>query len=92
MELQFSWDPKKAADNVRKHGVSFAEALTAFADPLSVTVLDRDHSAREERFLLVGLSERRRLLVVAHAEKGTQIRIINARPATRAERETYEED
>ncbi|MDO8665080.1 MAG: BrnT family toxin [Gemmatimonadales bacterium] len=92
MELQFSWDPKKAADNVRKHGISFAEALTAFADPLSVTVLDPDHSAREERSLLVGLSERRRLLVVAHAEKGTQIRIINARPATRAERETYEED
>lgn len=92
MEFEFSWDPKKAAANLRKHGVSFDEALTAFADPLSITVPDPEHSAREERFLLVGLSKRGRLLVVAHAELNTQIRIINARPATRAERETYEED
>ena len=92
MEFQFGWDPKKAAANLRKHGVSFDEALTAFADPLSITVPDTEHSATEERFLLVGLSKRGRLLVVAHAELSTQIRIINARPATRAERETYEED
>jgi uncharacterized DUF497 family protein len=91
MELRFSWDPKKAAANARKHGVTFSEALTAFKDPLSVTIPDPDHSAGEERFLLVGLSDRGKLLVVAHLELGVQIRIINARPATRAERETYEE-
>jgi uncharacterized DUF497 family protein len=92
MELRFSWDPNKAAANLRKHGVSFEEALTTFADPLSVTIPDPAHSASEERFLLVGLSNAGRLVVVAHAELGTQIRIISARPATRAERETYEED
>ena len=89
--MYFSWDPKKAAANKRKHGVSFAEATTAFQDPLSVTIPDPDHSAREERFLLVGLSSLGRLLVVAHRELGLEIRIINARSATRPERVNYEE-
>ncbi|MEK6767426.1 MAG: BrnT family toxin [Gemmatimonadota bacterium] len=92
MALEFAWDPKKAASNLRKHGVSFEEALTAFADPLSITIPDPEHSAAEERCILVGLSGRGRLLVVAHIEVSEQIRIINARPATRAERVTYEED
>jgi uncharacterized DUF497 family protein len=92
MDLEFTWDPKKAAVNLRKHGVSFLEAMTAFVDPLSVTVADPDHSTMEHRFLLTGLSQRTRLLVVAHAERGAQIRIISARLATRSERQTYEEE
>ena len=78
--------------NTRKHGVGFPEATTVFNDVLSVTIADPDHSADEERFLLVGLSNRRRLLVVAHAERGEAIRIISARRADRQERRTYEED
>lgn len=76
-----------------KHGVSFDEASTAFADPLSITVPDPDHSARESRFLLVGRSTQHRILVVVHAERGeSDIRLISARPASRLERRTYEED
>ena len=92
MDADFEWDPRKATDNRRKHGVSFDEAVTAFADPLSVTVPDPDHSAAEEaRYILVGRSAEGRLLVVSHAERGTAIRIISARPATRRERAQYEE-
>jgi uncharacterized protein len=91
MALRFSWDARKAASNRRKHGVSFEEATTAFGDPLSLTVPDPDHGADEERFLLVGQSDRQRLLVVAHAERGDEIRLISARPATRGERRNYEE-
>jgi uncharacterized DUF497 family protein len=71
--------------------VSFGEATTAFGDPLSLTVPDPDHAAGEERFLLLGQSDRQRLLVVAHAERGDELRIISARPATRRERRSYEE-
>jgi uncharacterized protein len=91
MALRFSWDARKAASNRRKHGVSFEEATAAFGDPLSLTVPDPDHAAGEERFLLLGQSDRQRLLVVAHAERGDEIRIISARPATRRERRSYEE-
>jgi uncharacterized DUF497 family protein len=92
MELRFQWDPRKAAANLRKHRVSFEEAATAFADPLSLTIPDPDHSAGEARALLLGLSERGRLVVVAHAERGAEIRIISARLADRHERRDYEED
>ena len=92
MSLQFTWDPQKAAANLRKHKVGFPEAATAFADPLSLTIPDPDHSVGEERFVLIGQSERRRLVVVAHAERGDLIRIISARLATRRERKTYEEE
>jgi uncharacterized DUF497 family protein len=92
MSLQFTWDPRKAAANLRKHGVGFPEAATAFADPLSLTIADPDHSVGEERFVLIGHSERRRLVVVAHVERGELIRIISARSATRPERKTYEEE
>lgn len=92
MSLQFTWDPQKAASNLRKHGVGFPEAATAFADPLSLTIPDPDHSVGEERFVLIGQSDRRRLVVVAHVERGTLIRIISARLATRRERTTYEEE
>ena len=91
MALRLTWEPRKAASNRRKHGVSFEEAGSAFADPLSVTVPDPDHSENEERYLLLGQSDRNRLLVVAHVERGDVIRIINARPATRRERRRYEE-
>jgi uncharacterized DUF497 family protein len=90
--LQFTWDRAKAAANLRKHGVDFEEAATAFGDPLSITIPDPDHSAGEERWLLVGQSNAGRLLVVAHTERGDEIRLINARPATRRERDTYEEE
>ena len=92
MSLQFTWDPQKAAANLRKHKVGFPEAATAFADPLSLTIPDPDHSVGEERFVLIGQSARRRLVVVAHAERGDLIRIVSARLATRRERKTYEEE
>jgi uncharacterized protein len=92
MSLQFTWDQRKAPANLRKHGIGFPEAATAFADPLSLTIPDPDHSAGEARFILIGQSERRRLVVVAHVERGDLIRIISARPATRRERKTYEEE
>ncbi len=90
MALRFRWDPRKAASNERKHGVGFREATTVFDGSLSVTVSDPDHSVNEERFLLLGLSNRRRL-VVAHSERGESIRIISARRANRRERRMYEE-
>ena len=71
MSLQFTWDPKKATANLRKHGVGLPEAATAFADPHSITIADPDHSAGEERFVLIGQSDRRRLVVVAHVDAGT---------------------
>ena len=92
MSLRFTWDPAKATANLRKHGVSFMEASTAFADPLSITIPDPDHSVSEERFVLIGLSNRQHLVVVAHVERGDLIRIISARPANRYERKTYEEE
>ena len=90
--LRFVWDREKAAANVRKHGVSFDEAATAFGDPLSIAVTDPEHSVGEERWLLLGQSATGRLLVVAHTEHRDEIRIISARPATRRERQNYEED
>jgi uncharacterized DUF497 family protein len=91
MALQFAWDERKAASNQRKHGISFAEAATAFADPLSVTIPDPDHSDVEERFILIGQTGNVQVVVVAHVERGDTIRIISARPATRRERSFYEE-
>ena len=92
MALRFTWDARKAAANVRKHGVSFEEAATAFGDPLSITVPDPDHSGTEERFVLVGISESHRHLIVVHLERARDAyRIISARPASRRERRQYEE-
>jgi hypothetical protein len=89
--LQFEWDPVKAAANQSKHSVSFSEAATVFRDPFSATAPDPDHSAHEERFLIIGVSENGRLLIVAHTERGDTIRIISARELTRAERRAYAE-
>ena len=87
----FEWDPKKAEANLSKHGVSFAEAVTAFGDPLSMNMADPDHSEGEERFIVLGMSDRYRLLVVSYTERPPRTRIISARLATRNERRQYEE-
>lgn len=89
--MQFQWDAVKAATNRRKHRVTFEEASSVFADPLALTFRDPDHSAGEARFLTFGISEARRLLVVAHTQRGRRIRLISARRATRSERRIYEE-
>lgn len=91
MALNFEWDERKAATNLQKHAVSFEEAATAFADQLSLTIPDPDHSEREERFILLGLSYRNRLVVVVHTERHDDIRIISARKAVRTERRQYEQ-
>jgi uncharacterized DUF497 family protein len=88
---RFAWDPRKASTNLRKHGVSFWDAHTAFRDPLSITTPDPEHSAGEDRFLLVGLTRAGRLVVVAFAERRDEIRLISARVATHRERTAYEE-
>ena len=90
--LQFDWDPAKAVSNEAKHGVAFAEAATAFGDPLSLTVPDPEHSVGEARFVLIGLTYMGRLVVVAHLESDSSIRIISARSATTTERKTYEQE
>jgi uncharacterized DUF497 family protein len=91
MAAGFEWDPDKAATNKRKHGVSFDEAASAFFDPLSLTIPDPTHSTDEDRFVILGESSRRRLLVVVHVTRGENIRIISARVATKRERINYEE-
>ena len=89
--MEFEWDPKKAAGNLAKHGVSFQEATTVFDDPLSVTVPDPDHSAEENRFIIVGESHRGRLLIVSQVGRNDRIRLISARELTHPERSVYEE-
>jgi uncharacterized DUF497 family protein len=88
--MRFEWDENKAAANLLKHGVSFEEAATVFGDPLSDTFDDPDHSAEEHRFVIIGMSERGKMLIVAHTDDGDIVRIISAREPTRREREFYE--
>ncbi|HJT78017.1 MAG TPA: BrnT family toxin [Gemmataceae bacterium] len=92
MSLDFEWDEGKAKRNSRKHRVSFEEASTVFGDPLALTIPDPLHSEKEDRFVTLGESSRRRLLVVVSTERGGRIRIISARVATRRERKDYEEN
>lgn len=92
MGLIFEWDDKKARENVDKHKISFEEASTVFGDPLSLTIIDLQHSYEEERFIIIGESINQQLLVVVHIERGDTIRIISARTATSLERKTYEEN
>ncbi|MDF0554262.1 BrnT family toxin [Kamptonema sp. UHCC 0994] len=89
--MQFEWNENKAASNLSKHGVSFEEAKTVFDDPLYVDFYDPDHSNDEERYLIVGESNRGRLLIVSYTERCDSIRLISSREVTRTERETYEE-
>lgn len=88
--MEFEWDPQKAAANLRKHGVDFAEAMTVFSDPLEWTIPDPDHSEGEHRFLSIGISTASRLVVVAYTERLGRTRIINAREANSQERKHYE--
>jgi len=89
--VRFEWNARKAATNLRKHGVSFDEAASVFLDSLSATGDDPDHSLDERRFVTFGISSSGRLLVVAHVHHDDVIRIVTARLATRAERKLYEE-
>jgi uncharacterized DUF497 family protein len=86
----FAWDPVKAATNIAEHGVAFDEASTVFADPFALLMPDPDHSVGEDRFLLLGMSTRQRLLVVAFTDRPPLTRLIFARRATRRERRRYE--
>ena len=90
--MRFTWDENKAARNLIKHDISFEEATTVFGDPLSDTYPDPDHSDEEQRFIIRGMSERGKILVVSHTDDGELVRVISAREATYGERESYEED
>jgi hypothetical protein len=83
---------EKAKSNARKHGVELEEASTVFGDPLAVLMLDPDRSVEEERYIVLGMSNRQRLLVVAFTERPPRTRLISARPATLRERRRYEEE
>jgi uncharacterized protein len=89
--VRFEWDARKAAANLRKHGISFEEASTALRDPQAATARDPDHSLGEQRFITFGLSVEGRLLTVAHTEQEEVLRLISARLADRSERKIYEE-
>ena len=89
--IRFEWDSSKAASNLRKHGVSFGEAMSVFYDERAVQFFDDEHSGSEQRFILLGMSVEARILVVCHYERasGDVIRIISARKATRLESSFY---
>ncbi|NJK52416.1 MAG: BrnT family toxin [Leptolyngbyaceae cyanobacterium SU_3_3] len=89
--MKFEWNDNKAARNLSKHRVSFDEAKTVFDDLLYVDFYDPDHSDDEERYLIVGESNRGRLLIISYTERRDSIRIISAREITKSEREAYEE-
>lgn len=89
--MEFEWDEEKAAANFAKHEVSFEEAKTVFDDPLYVDFYDPDHSVDEHRYIIIGESQQRRLLIVSYTERDVVVRLISAREVTRSERETYEE-
>ncbi|MBI4792930.1 MAG: BrnT family toxin [Deltaproteobacteria bacterium] len=88
--LSFEWDTNKAKGNEQKHGITFDEASTVFADSLSLTIHDPLHSENEERFVIIGVSYKNRMLTVVHAEREDNIRIISARKSTKNERSYYE--
>jgi hypothetical protein len=90
--VQFTWHPAKAAENLRKHRVSFSEATTVFGDPLARIFDDPDHSVGEWRELIIGRSTRRRLLLVSFTERGEYIRLISVRRPDARERQDYEEN
>jgi uncharacterized protein len=96
-QLDFAWDPAKAASNLVKHGVAFDQAATVLADALALTVFDADHSQDEERWFTLGLAANGKLLAVAHTYTATgpdsaRVRIISAREATKQERRQYENE
>ena len=96
-QLEFTWDPAKAATNLAKHGVAFAQGATVFADALALTVFDQEHSEFEERWFTLGMDSQGKLLAVSHTYTATgpasaRVRVISAREATRAERRQYEDE
>ena len=93
-DIKFDWDKDKAVANRKKHGVSFEEAVTVFYDEDAIEFDDPDHSQKEDRFLIIGLSFRAKVLIVSHCvrERGSLIRIISARKATRHEENKYLEE
>ena len=96
-QLEFAWDPAKAASNLAKHGVSFAQAATVLLDPLALTVFDEAHSELEERWFTLGQTSDGKLLAVAHTYAATspthaRVRLISAREASRNERRQYEDE
>ena len=91
-ELAVQWDPKKAAANLAKHGVSFEEGLAVFSDPLARIFDDEEHSIEEEREIIIGHSTKHRLLLVCFTAREASIRILSVRKATRRERQDYEEN
>jgi uncharacterized DUF497 family protein len=92
MSVEFEWDPAKAEENERQHGVAFEKAATVFGDPLARIFDDPEHSSDERREIIVGYSERQRLLLVSFTERAPKVRIISARPATRGERQRHEQN
>ena len=89
--IRFTWDPAKAAANKKKHGVAFEEAQTVFYDETAIQYDDPDHSDEEDRFLMLGLSAKLRVLMVSHAFRDDErvVRIISARKATKGEESAY---
>lgn len=94
MELHFEWDPKKAASNLRKHGVSFLEAAQVFNDPLAIKLFDEEHIEQEERWVTIGQVRSQKLVVTVHTwqedDENIYVRIISARHATKNEITAYE--
>jgi uncharacterized protein len=91
MAFLFEWDKTKAQTNVRKHKVTFEEGVSIFMDPMLITFQDEEYVEIEERFISIGRSERGRVLLVVHTDRGDAIRLISCRKATAAERKTYEQ-
>lgn len=89
--MKFEWDSDKAEKNIKKHKVSFEEAVTVLRDPLSITISDSDHSGEEKRFIDIGRSDKDRVLVVVYTARGQNLRIISCRRATSSELKFYEE-
>ena len=92
MSFEFEWDSKKAKANTKKHGVTFEEGTSVFADPLAKIFNDEDHSYKEKREIIIGHSTNQRLILVSFTQVGTRIRLISAREATLMERRDYEEN
>lgn len=88
--MAFEWDPSKAAANVRKHGVRFAEAVGVFSDDYAITIEDTESDPHERRLVTLGMGIKGRVLTVVYSYRGENIRFISARPASKLEREHYE--
>ena len=91
MAMQFEWDEEKAETNLAKHKITFEEAKSIFGDPFTITIDDPDHSDEEQRFIDIGKSANKKLMVVVYTERWNKTRIISCRKATPFERKKYEE-